>query len=169
MTQEPYQFKSQKKKKKDKKLLLLLLILLLFLIGFGVFALLDHFNVLAENNNDMSEKVNDNTLLKRKKDDSYTEIIGHSKIVISEEEPYLELENLSSNKTSLIYEIRKDDKTIYKSKLLSPGQVEKYEVYKDVEEGQTALKYLISIYDLKGENLIHSGISLNQVVEVKSK
>ena len=169
MNQEPYQFKTQKKKKKDRKLLLLLLIPLLLLLGFGVLMILDRYDVLAEGRTDMSERNRENGLFQREKDDSFTEIIGHSKLEINKDNPVIHLENLSTNRTGLLYEVKSEDKTLFQSKVLMPGESEDFNALKAVPEGESVLKYLISVYDVNDKSLIHSGIVMNQEVCVKGE
>ena len=165
MNQEPYQFKTQNKKKKDKKKYLLLLLLLL-LLGLGVILILDHYNVFAENNTDMSETQENTLNNQREIDDSFTEILGHSKLKIDSNNQLIYLENLSANSTYIQYEVLNEDESLYKTKLLYPGESDSFNVFKAMPKGECTLKYLISIYSLDNQNLIHSGIILNQEIEV---
>jgi len=75
--------------------------------------------------------------------------------------------NSSENNVYLSFDVLYKDESLYKTGLISPGQMEQYNIYNKLDAGQHTLTYSINVYDTN-ENILWSGIQQEQEILIKN-
>lgn len=95
------------------------------------------------------------------------EIIGYGQLEIDKDYPNINLINSSENNVYLSFDVLYNDESLYKTGLISPGQMEQYNIYNKLDAGQHTLTYSINVYDTN-ENILWSGIQQEQEILIKN-
>ena len=156
---------------KQKKFLIftiILIILLVFSIAIGMLFLFktnSKFNQKLEHSQNEIE-AKDPQLLSKGSNDTF-EIVGYGQLEIDSDNPNINLINSSDNNVYLSFDVLYNDEVLYKTNLISPGQMEQYDIYSKLDAGQHTLTYSINVYDTN-ENILWSGIQQEQMVLIKN-
>ena len=105
-------------------------------------------------------------LISSSSDDTF-EIVGYGQLEINKDNPNINLINSSENNVYLSFDVLYDDEILYKTGLISPGQMEQCNVYNKLDAGQYTLTYSINVYDIN-ENILWSGIQQEQKILIKN-
>ena len=117
-----------------------------------------------------SLEVSNNTLsaqdpnLIQKVDDQYFELVGYGELEINEEQPYLNLINPSGNSVYLSFDVIYNDNVLYQTKLIEPGKMEQFDVYRLLDAGQHTITYSIDVYDLADQTPLWTDIQQEQEI-----
>lgn len=140
----------------------------LLLIGFLGIRIYGKTKELKTNELQVSENqlvAADPNLLSRNNDE-YFELTGYGQLDIDESYPYLNLINSKNNAVYLSYEVRNNDNVLYNTKLIEPGKMEQFNIYKCLDAGEHTINYSIDVYDLD-KHILWSGINLEQNISIK--
>ena len=96
------------------------------------------------------------------------EIPGYSSMVVSKEQPYVNLINSNNNTVYLKYSILKDGTEIYQTDLIRPGQMVEFNAYEELGDGKYKLEFNISSYDIDSQAPCNGAKQLVQI-EVKER
>lgn len=105
-----------------------------------------------------------NTLTSEEND--YFIIPGEGVKEINEKNHCLNLINPNDNDVYLKYDIYLNDKLIKQTDLISPGMMERFDVYDSFDKGEYLLEYFISTYDLETKELYWKDINVKQEIIV---
>lgn len=156
--------------KKRKTLVYIAIIIVILVISIAITGLmLIRMNKQDSQKLDHSQseiKAEDPNLLGSGNEETF-EIIGYGELEINKEYPNINLINSSENKVYLSFDVLYGDEVLYKSNLISPGQMEQYDVYRKLDAGQYTLTYSINVYDIN-ENILWSGIQQEQKISIKN-
>ena len=156
---------NEKKKRKRRIIVIIIIIILLLLLGICFF-------ILYKKPKTTSIGFSDNEVdaqtpnLSSKANDDYFEIVGFGQLEISKDNPNVNLINSSENNVYLSFDVFYNDELLYSSKLISPGKMEQYNVYSNLNAGQYTLTYSINVYDIN-ENVLWSGIQQEQEILIR--
>jgi len=130
--------------------------------------------LLNKQDNTISEEVVDeqliaqdlNELVEEAKEIEFTEFFGYDSLEVNKDNPTITLRNSSNNKVLLKFEVYNNDKLIFTSEMLKPGEVTKVNVYDLLDKGEHTLEYHISSYDQLAQNLLTSDIIQKQKIVI---
>lgn len=111
-------------------------------------------------------KASQPNLVSSSNDDTF-EIVGYGQLEINKDNPNINLINSSENNVYLSFDVLYGDEILYKTGLISPGQMEQCNVYNKLDAGQYTLTYSINVYDTN-ENVLWSGIQQEQKILIKN-
>ena len=155
---------------KQKKFLIITAILLIFLALAISIVMLFLFKTNTKLNQKLEHSQNeieakDPQLLSKRNDDTF-EIVGYGQLEIDDSNPNINLINSSENNVYLSFDVLYNNEVLYKTNLISPGQMEQYDIYSKLDAGQHTLTYSINVYDVN-ENILWSGIQQEQMILIK--
>lgn len=94
------------------------------------------------------------------------EIPGYSSMVVSKEQPSIDLINSDKNTVYLKYSILEDGTEIYHTDLIRPGQMVEFNAYEVLGVGKHSLEFSISSFDIDSQAPCNGA---NQLVQVEVK
>lgn len=156
---------------KQKKFLLIsasLIIILVFAIVISIFFAIKTYPKQNEKPEHSQKEVEaKNPQLLSKGNNETFEIVGFGQLEIDKDNPNINLINSSDNSVYLSFDVLCNDEVLYKTNLISPGQMEQYDIYSKLDAGQHTLTYSIDVYDAN-ENILWSGIQQEQMILIKN-
>ena len=148
--------------KKKKILCLILLIVLIILII--LFHLLNIDNNAIQTNK-ISDTQSDIFFESRNEiTTGTTDFYGSDEIRVSEKHPCVELVNLDSNDVYFKYSVYLNDQLIKETDLISPGKMERLNIYELLDKGEYTLDYFITTYDVDQKTVLLSNINQKQKI-----
>lgn len=159
----------KEKKQIKQSIIIVLLCILLLLTGLCIFLSL---RAMEQSKKCCELKVSDSQSdysdpLAKKEEDGYTELMGFGCLELDRDSPFVYLINPPENQVYLSFDVICDEKTLYKSDLISPGKMESFDAYACLNAGEHTLVYSISSYDMDDKAILWSGVRQNQDILIR--
>lgn len=100
------------------------------------------------------------------KDNDYFELIGYGELVLTGSNQNINLVNKENNSVYISYKVYEDETLLYETGLISPGKMEQYNAYKNLEKGTHLITYLINIYD-NNNRVLWQNIKQEQKIRIE--
>lgn len=158
----------EKENKKKKRLIFIICIIIILLL----LLLLGYFLLNTRNHSKPLFKISDNQLkaenpnLNKTSKDEYFELVGFGQLEINKDNPNINLINPSNNGVYLSFDVIYNDKSLFKTELIEPGNMEQFDIYSCLNAGEHTITYSINVYDITNHNPLWTGIQQQQDIVV---
>ena len=152
----------EKKKKKRRIIIAIIIIILLLLLILGYFLLRTRERSLPLFKISDSQLRAETPNLSRTSKEEYFELVGFGQLEINKDNPCVNLINPSDNSVYLSFDVIYNDKSLYQTELIEPGQMEQYDVYSCLDAGEHTITYSINVYDITDQKPLWTGIQQEQ-------
>jgi len=164
---------NKNKTKTKRKYLILLLLFIFICIELNILFSINKDKVIYTNGvSDRLLSTNQETLDYSKNinlastKESYTEIVGYGLITLDLEHPFIYLINPKDNDVYLSFDVYCDDVLLHTGALISPGNMECFDIYSCLNAGKHTLIYKINSYDLNTKQTYWKGINQKQDIQI---